>query len=510
EHDEPAVPESKSTGSAPISLRLVVEDALFYAVVIVAVAFAFQGSRGVWEPDEGRYVHSALEMLRGGDWLVPRLHELVYLDKPPAIYWAVAVGIKALGANEWGIRLAHALALVGTAILVGGWLRPVLGRRGARVAAAAYGTTLLPVVAANAVTPDGLLALFTTAASVAYWRYRSTETATGRYLWATALSFSVAMGLSTKGTAALIFAGPIVLHLLWEIGPSRAVRRTELWVAALAAIGLGAAWYLIVGASVPGALEYFFDNQVAGRLWKSSYHRNAEWWKPLRVYGASVLAGSLPWSLIWVRLGWKHGAGRLRSLITADPLSRFLLLAIALPLLVLSLAKSRLELYALPVLAPIVALTVLTAWRSGLAGRWRLALVVAAVGLMALKSFAASWPADRDTRQLARELAETGVPADGCIDVLNDKVHGLSLYGFDRVSWHTTSPETYPYFEPPRMLVPELPTLADRCDGEMYFLSRLDHLQALAGTLTASGWTCAAPQSSARQATMYCRDRSSG
>ena len=93
-------------------------DLLLYGLVIFGISLAFQGSRGLFEADEGRYADVALAMFRTGDWLVPRLQDLVYLDKPPAIYWTIAAGFKLLGVNEWGARIGQSLALTATAFLV--------------------------------------------------------------------------------------------------------------------------------------------------------------------------------------------------------------------------------------------------------------------------------------------------------------------------------------------------------------------------------------------------------
>ena len=55
--------------------------------LVVAVAlfcgFVFLGSRGLGDPDEGRYGAAALEMLSTGDPLTPTLGGAPHLTKPP-------------------------------------------------------------------------------------------------------------------------------------------------------------------------------------------------------------------------------------------------------------------------------------------------------------------------------------------------------------------------------------------------------------------------------------------
>ena len=72
-------------------------------LLLLLLTFAFQGSRGLWEPDEGRHASIAVAMLDSGEWLVPHLAGLHFIDKPPLLFWAMAGGIAVLGQNEWGV-----------------------------------------------------------------------------------------------------------------------------------------------------------------------------------------------------------------------------------------------------------------------------------------------------------------------------------------------------------------------------------------------------------------------
>jgi len=104
-------------------------------LVALGLGLCFQGSRGVWEPDEGFYANVALGMLRGHDWLIPRLNGEPFLDKPPLLYWSIALGMKVLGENEWGLRAANALAFAGATLLVGLLAARWWGLRAGRLAA---------------------------------------------------------------------------------------------------------------------------------------------------------------------------------------------------------------------------------------------------------------------------------------------------------------------------------------------------------------------------------------
>src|SRR5262245_53036389 len=132
-----SVPRSRRDSSVPSSERQGSSLRRWLPLVLLlgVLAFGFQGSRSIWEPDEGFYVNVSLGMLSSGEWIVPKLNHEPFLDKPPLLYWGSALGMRLLGKNEWGARVPHAFWFCGTALLVALLGRDLLGKGQGRLAA---------------------------------------------------------------------------------------------------------------------------------------------------------------------------------------------------------------------------------------------------------------------------------------------------------------------------------------------------------------------------------------
>ena len=57
-------------------------------------------ARPLFNPDEGRYAEIPREMLSGGDWVIPHLNGLAYIEKPPLQFWATALSYRMLGVKR--------------------------------------------------------------------------------------------------------------------------------------------------------------------------------------------------------------------------------------------------------------------------------------------------------------------------------------------------------------------------------------------------------------------------
>ena len=69
-----------------------------YGLVVIAIAAAIFLTTSVSPPSlmddvDAAQAAIARAMLRTGDWITPRLHGFVYLDKSPLVYWAMAASL---------------------------------------------------------------------------------------------------------------------------------------------------------------------------------------------------------------------------------------------------------------------------------------------------------------------------------------------------------------------------------------------------------------------------------
>jgi 4-amino-4-deoxy-L-arabinose transferase len=374
--------------------------------LLVLLAFAFQGTRGIWEPDEGRYTAAGLNMLESGDWLVPTLDgEHPHLTKPPITYWAIGTSVALLGHNEWAARLPGALAFIGTGLLVFG-----LGRRLCAskpwLPTIAWSLSLAPMFAANIVSTDVLLMFFETAAMFAFveaWARDGTD----RRRWLLAMWLAWGLAFMTKGPPGLLPLGAMVAFLAIHERPKLRGLFLPAGVALFAVVAF--TWFAVIVWQQPDRLGYFLGYEVYGRVFTGVHQRNAEWYGGLRIYLPVLLAGALPWWPLAIaaaggpRAAWLGLRDRIRS---RDLPVLLLLYWFLLPLGIFLLARSRLELYVLPLFVPLALLVArpLASWQ-WLDGR-RTAWIagITALLLLAVKGAVAYYPVDRDARAMAEQL----------------------------------------------------------------------------------------------------------
>ncbi len=437
----------------------------FLIVVLAAagiLAFAFQGSRGLHSPDEGYYGCIAQAMIETGDFAIPRLHGDIWLDKPPLSIWGCAAGMLVLGQNEWGARAFVALSYALTVLLVYLLGQSIGTKERGLSAALMYATMLVPFGAANALTPDTPLALWTTASFLCFWESVKPN-ARRVILWKMLMCAAFGLGFLTKGPAALIPAGAMLAYLIASKQALRyfATPWTALGIGLFAGLGLG--WYALTAYEIPGALDFIWDNQVLGRTVSSNLNRNPDF-GGIAVYAAALLAGTLPWSVSWWPALWRSG-GRIfqisywRSRVLEDPANLLLATWIAVPTIALCLASSRLILYMLPVF-PALALATAQVRASGMRreswpgdpydwSRFRSVFMFLWIGaLLALRLMQANISTNKDMRALYQSMKDHMPEGTREIVSYKEPLEGLGFYAGVDVKRATKTENRYLFFVP--------------------------------------------------------------
>lgn len=476
------------------------------------LAFAFQGSRGVWEPDEGFYLNAARAMLTTGDWVVPQFNLRPFLEKPPMVYWGSAVGMDLVGINEWGARLAHGMWYALTVWVVGLLGTSLWDRRTGLLAAFGYATCGVTMVAANIVTPDTPLAFWVTLSMFFFWRtvkpdfplspvqdlgQEAGPASSGRSTLfqfdpnRIFLGISLGMAILSKGPATFVFMAAMAVFLLRTRRVMSYLIRLDSLIALLLFMVIGGIWYVAVFHLISGAFTYMVDNQIVGRLFTAKYERNSHFLAFLYVYVPVLVFGTLPWSISiypllyqrWPQIrawrGWFTGPAR--------PQTVFLASWVLIPFLVFSMASSRLPLYVLPVFAPLALISARCwlLWRPhwftrplrpliwGPALAWFVLLLVVKAGL-------AQWPTDRDTRLFWHGIRALLPQGRYELVVVNERRHGLPFYSGGNVEWVTTRENPYPFFVVQEPIQEEIHELASSVEYHVFLLREREYEPVLA------------------------------
>ncbi len=313
------------------------------------------GVPGLMDPDEGRYAEIAREFFVSGNWLIPHLNLLPYLEKPPLVYWLTALSFGGLGYTELAARLPAALSALGGILLAYGLGRAFWGPAPGFFSAVVLATCGGYVALARLLTLDMTLAFFLNL-GVGLGYLALSRNRPSFWPWA---YLALGLGVLTKGPVAVVLAALIWGLWVLLISPppqpsplkgegvkgsiySRLRLLCQPWGWLILAV-LVLPWFGVVQWRYPDFFRYFILEQHFGRYLSAAIHP-----QPFYYYGPVLLGLMLPWSwlLPWA-LAKGRGAGQDRV---------FLLLWAGVILVFFSLSRGKLAPYVLPALLPLALL----------------------------------------------------------------------------------------------------------------------------------------------------------
>ena len=282
----------------------------FIAVIWLAVLPA----RPLFNPDEGRYAEIPREMLSGGDWVVPHLDGVAYIEKPPLQYWATALSLRLFGQNEFAARLYTALCALGTLGVV--WLlaESLWDAAVAWRAAASLASLLLFVAMGQLLTLDMSLTFYMTLALAGFLlaqprrgEGRPPQRAGATRRWMAVAWAATALGVLTKGlVAAAVPAAALVLYSLYARDGSP-WRRLHAPVGLPLFLAISVPWHWLAAQRLSDFLSFFFVHEHLARYLTPSADRQEPWW----FFAAVFVVGSAPWTVPAIRVlltGWRRSS----------------------------------------------------------------------------------------------------------------------------------------------------------------------------------------------------------
>ena len=262
------------------------------ALGCTVVWFALLAGRPLYDPDEGRYAEIPREMLSGGDWVIPHLNALVYLEKPPLQYWLTALAFEGFGQNEFSARLctgvAGFLSLI-TVFLLG---RTLWGLDAGVRALSYTAASMLFVLLGHQLTLDMLLNFFLLAALGCFLAAQvRCENSGHRHSWMLGCWAAMAFAVLTKGLiGVLIPAATLGLYVLWQRDWPLLRKLNLRWGLPLFA-AIAAPWFVLAARGNAQFLRFFFIREHFQRFLTPIEHRSEPWWFFVPV----LIVGVVPW-----------------------------------------------------------------------------------------------------------------------------------------------------------------------------------------------------------------------
>ena len=319
-------------------------------VVSGIILFFNLWARSLENHDYLRYAEVAREMIRSGDWIVPRYNGAVYLDKPPLLFWLIALPSSLYGSvTPFLARLPSALAAwIGVFVLFLWGKRMYGSARAGLISAGILFSSYQYFSQARSAKTDMLLCLFILLAFyLFYLGYETTRRK--RTLFFLSSFFFMGMGVLTKGPFGFLMPFPILALFLIKEKKARMLVSGEFILGYMVLLLIALPWPLLF------VRRFGLDESIALVRVTHPLSRQA----PFYFYLIEIWGQFAPWSLLLPWLGIYVWRERFEIWHSGESLC---LIWFVLLFLLLTIFQVRVSRYLLPALPPLALM---------LGGRWK-------------------------------------------------------------------------------------------------------------------------------------------
>jgi 4-amino-4-deoxy-L-arabinose transferase-like glycosyltransferase len=255
----------------------------------------------------------ARNMLNSGDWVTARLDGVPYLEKPPLLYWMIAISYKIFGVHDWVARIPVALSSIALCWTTAAFALWAFGKRAGFYAGLCMSTCIGLWLFTRILLPDAMLT-FTIALALWGLLRALDEDEPNPRLWAAIMAASFAVGLLLKSLIGIVFplgAAFVYLLITRQLFVARTWKRLRPFSGLLIILLIAAPWHILATIrnppyfsftmkSIPGEYHgfwwFFFINEQLLRFLNLRYPRDYDT-VPRTLFWLFNLIWLFPWSV---------------------------------------------------------------------------------------------------------------------------------------------------------------------------------------------------------------------
>ncbi|HEY9160808.1 MAG TPA: glycosyltransferase family 39 protein [Desulfomonilia bacterium] len=327
----------------------------------LAVIIIGQTGRELLPPDDLREAEVAREMYVSGDYIIPHLAGIPFIEKPSGFPFSVTMAYRiAGGPSETAARLTSVFFAFLSLLFVFLLGNKILGVEGGAFSAAILGISMRFCRTAHEILLDNALTAAVAAAVFFSWiAMDSAETEKKRRAYA-AVGFALGMAFLFKGLVGLVvFSSGFLLYIILS-------RRFSEFRHIISLLPVAAFLLPVLGWLIPFVLtappeiihEFFIKNHLNRFL--SAYLSNE---RPFYFYLLNIWVDFIPGGIILplsIFMVWRYRHDEKKQA------GVFLLCLFTAPLVVLSFSKAKDLVYFLPVYPAMAVLVIFGIWKKGI------------------------------------------------------------------------------------------------------------------------------------------------